>query len=160
MILLLLTTDLQAQDWLCSEEASIRQGSATLVCGMAVAPTEAQARAIALNNAKIEFSALCTGSSDCVGHYYNMVPKRTQCEEKGNKYKCARLVEYTIGEKIVYVAKYQTEEDIEAERTRKIDAEFAEMHEKNVRDIEEYVHSPNTVIFYPKFVSVPRPGTR
>lgn len=83
-------------EWLCTEEASQREGSVIKACGVGLGTTEAAARIAAFDRAKQEFMAVCNASFDCVGQGFTAHPKRTTCEQSGNGFKCYRLVSFTI----------------------------------------------------------------
>ncbi len=98
LILLILSLQAQAsENWLCTEESSLRSANAISSCGVGEGANESTARANALTAAKTEFTTLCEASDDCKGHLISVEPKRTTCEEKKGNYVCYRLVQFTIG---------------------------------------------------------------
>lgn len=88
----------QADDWLCTSEASQKRDTTILACGIGNAGDENGARAQAFENAKKEFDRICTLSDDCRGRKINVVPNRTACEQKANIVTCRRLLSFQIGE--------------------------------------------------------------
>lgn len=90
----------QAEGWLCQEVASQRSGNVVRSCGVGLGADENAARRDAFENARTEFNALCSASTDCDGHEVSVYPERTSCEpESGGGYKCYRLLVFTIGDK-------------------------------------------------------------
>lgn len=97
--MLALTTNASASDWFCEDESSQRQGNVITVCGIGVDKNEAEARSIALDNAKAEFESLCNSSDDCKDHPVRIDPKRTSCKRergRGGMLTCYRLVNYIV----------------------------------------------------------------
>lgn len=88
----------QADDWLCTSEASQKRDTTILACGIGHAGDENGARAQAFENAKKEFDRICTISDDCRGRKISVVPNRTACEQKGASVTCRRLLSFQIGE--------------------------------------------------------------
>lgn len=98
LILLLLSTTAHATEWLCTEEASQREGANILACGIGTGSDENTARLNAFDSAKAEFTKVCSGSDDCNNKQVSILPKRTSCEQTTNgSYKCYRLVTFNIG---------------------------------------------------------------
>lgn len=93
LLLLLSANSFAAEDWFCSEESSEKRGNSIYACGIGEGPSESDARSSALDNAKLEFSKLCTISDDCRGHRVIARPARTTCEPG---YRCYRMVVFTI----------------------------------------------------------------
>ena len=91
---------LRGAEWLCEEEASQREGNTIKSCGIGQAKTEAEARDMALDNAKKEFDKICNASVDCAGHKTIADPRRTSCSLKGNTYTCHRLIAFEISSKL------------------------------------------------------------
>ena len=91
---------LRGAEWLCEEEASQREGNTIKSCGIGQAKTEAEARDMALDNAKKEFDKICNASVDCAGHETIADPRRTSCSLKGNTYTCHRLIAFEISSKL------------------------------------------------------------
>lgn len=98
LLLLLLGSDLHADQWLCSEESSQRQNNVIFACGVGTGDDEDKARRSSFENAKNEFDQICNSSSDCKYHEVTVIPKRTSCEEKNGAYKCYRLIAYVLGD--------------------------------------------------------------
>src|ERR1700677_3408638 len=108
LLLLAFSQDVQADGWFCNDESSQRDGNVISTCGIGTHKDEAQARAWAMYNARNEFKAICNSSSDCIGHYFSMDPKRTECTQNGGIFRCVRMLAYTVGGLAPYVAKVQT----------------------------------------------------
>ncbi|MDH5232062.1 MAG: hypothetical protein OEZ58_08235 [Gammaproteobacteria bacterium] len=86
-----------ADEWTCTEIASKKEGNNFLVCGVATAETEGEAREQALLRAKREFELICESSSDCKDHEINIEPLRNSCETlESGKTKCLRALRYTV----------------------------------------------------------------
>jgi hypothetical protein len=97
LMLFSFTAHAKEATWLCSEEASQRQGNEVLSCGIGKGADENAARLAAFDNAKVEFNRVCTASADCQGHLVTVVPKRTVCEEKLGSFTCRRLLSFVLG---------------------------------------------------------------
>ncbi len=88
----------RGQDWLCKEASSEKRGDSILSCGVGLGKNEADARSSAFNNAKAEFDRVCQISADCAGRTFTVDPRRTSCEQGGNRgIKCYRLVVFNLG---------------------------------------------------------------
>src|SRR5947208_980606 len=98
LAILFLTSKVYSKDeWLCTEEASVRSGSELTVCGVGTGDTEADARINALKEAKKEFEGVCAESSDCRDHELISTPLRNSCDQTNkNKWKCYRAFKYEI----------------------------------------------------------------
>ncbi|MCR9202995.1 MAG: hypothetical protein NXH75_00345 [Halobacteriovoraceae bacterium] len=80
-----------AQDWLCTQTASIKNENEILSCGVGVAKSESAARVKALKAAQQEFKTLCGMSYDCKGKKILVTPLRNSCKRVSKrKYKCLR----------------------------------------------------------------------
>ena len=97
LLISLLSVNVHADSWLCTEESSQRSGNIINACGIGLGSEENTARLKALDNAKLEFKRLCEVSSDCAGRMISVQPQRTTCETEGAGYKCYRLLAFTIG---------------------------------------------------------------
>ncbi|MDH5692383.1 MAG: porin family protein [Gammaproteobacteria bacterium] len=87
----------QSEDWTCTEVASIKNQNTVLVCGVATAATEGEARELALKRAKTEFELICESSADCRDFDKNIEPLRNSCaRDQDGGYKCYRGLRYTI----------------------------------------------------------------
>ncbi len=106
-IAVLFAQNCRADDWLCTEEASQRDGNVIKACGVGLGFDENGARYQALENAKIEFDKVCNASSDCKGHEVVAEPTRTECRE-GELFKCYRLIQFKILPTMIQV---EAEED-------------------------------------------------
>jgi hypothetical protein len=129
ILIALFSLNAHADDWFCNSESSMRDGNVISVCGIGTHKDEAQARAWAMYNARNEFKAICNSSSDCIGHFFSMDPKRTECVQNGGIFRCVRMLAYTVGGLAPYVAKVQksvaqTEYEKEQEENRKEIREF------------------------------------
>jgi len=91
-------------DWLCTEESSVKRGNSIYACGVSKTwgqYTEDAARYEAFKNAQLEFLIICNMSDDCKNHSFDVESKRTTCEpmlDGQNEiygYKCYRLVVFT-----------------------------------------------------------------
>lgn len=85
------------ESWLCTDESSQIQGTSILSCGIGLANDEDTARAKAFYAAKAEFDRICDASTTCKGKEVKVEPKRTTCAPDGEKYKCHRLIVFTVG---------------------------------------------------------------
>lgn len=92
VILVLLTCLSCYGDFPCAGDGSLRQGSVYSACGVGTAPTEGDARRIALNDAWREFQGFCQASYDCRGREISVEPARTECQAAGTGVTCRRLV--------------------------------------------------------------------
>ncbi len=97
LVLMISETSLAKDDWLCTEEASQIQNGSVLACGVAEGKDENEARSKAFENAKAEFSRVCQASDTCNQKQVSVEPKRTSCESNQKRYKCYRLIIFTIG---------------------------------------------------------------
>ena len=96
-ITMLYSTTSVAEEWTCTEVASIKQGNTVLTCGVATEETEGAAREKALIRAKKEFDLICEGSADCRGFETNIEPLRNTCSKtQEGSYKCYRGLRYVI----------------------------------------------------------------
>lgn len=100
VLLLFATTDLRADQWFCTEQASEKNGSEVRACGVGRGNTEDKARSSAFAGAEAEFNNICRNSSDCINHAVTAEPKRMSCEQNNGKYKCYRLVVFVIGQEL------------------------------------------------------------
>lgn len=83
-----------ADDWLCKEASSVRNGNTFLTCGVSSAPSLEDARANALRRAKEEFHAVCNSSEDCRIRDFIITPKRTDCKtDSSGQHTCYRALE-------------------------------------------------------------------
>lgn len=88
-------------NWLCKEESSQRRDNSLYSCGVASGKDENEARLKAFDNAKAEFSKICSLSDDCRDHQVTVTPQRTACEEvTETRFRCYRLIVFSIGEAI------------------------------------------------------------
>jgi len=95
--ILLLSDKAQADDWTCTDVASIKNENSVMACGVATADTEGEAREKALRRARTEFELICETSAECVGKQTIVEPLRNSCEILANgRYKCFRGLRYTI----------------------------------------------------------------
>ncbi len=86
-----------AEGWICTEAASIKQGDSYLVCGVASAENEGDAREKALQRAQKEFDLLCRASLDCRGRPTAVEPLRNSCAETDDgAFKCYRGLRYSF----------------------------------------------------------------
>lgn len=86
-----------AADWICAEAASIKEGDSYLVCGVATADNEGDAREQALLRAQKEFDLFCKGSQSCRGRPTSVEPLRNSCENTAEgKIKCYRGLRYSF----------------------------------------------------------------
>lgn len=93
---LFISTVFAAESWLCSTQSSKIVGDHVKACGVGHGINEDQARSSAFDSAQIEFKKLCKISSSCRDHKVTVDPKRTTCDQVGKKWKCYRLLEFTI----------------------------------------------------------------
>lgn len=96
LVLLILMPIERANAWFCSEGTSRRVGTAFESCGVAMEPTEAAARKVALQNALEEFRLLCIASDDCRDRAVSVEPRRTECLPKAGRIECRRMVRIEI----------------------------------------------------------------
>ncbi len=95
--LILASNSAKAEEWLCTEAASVKQGDSVLVCGVATADDEGDAREQALQRAQREFQLLCNGSDDCRGRPTSVEPLRNSCEKTSDgKVQCYRGLRYSF----------------------------------------------------------------
>ncbi len=95
--MLLLNAKVKADDWTCTDVASIKNENSVMACGVATADTEGEAREKALRRARTEFELICETSAECVGRQTIVEPLRNSCEILANgRYKCFRGLRYTI----------------------------------------------------------------
>ncbi len=80
-----------ADDWLCRTQASLNRGDSFLACGTATTENEESARAVSLDNARLEYSKFCQNSGDCG---LTPEPGRMECEKTPDGVKCYRLLVY------------------------------------------------------------------
>ena len=100
ILLLLGPAQSYGDDWLCTEAAAQKRGKAIVTCGIGEAATEAEARSLALANAKKEFHSLCD-EDDCKNHEVSLTPLRNECKTlKNDRIQCRRALEYEVLEKI------------------------------------------------------------
>jgi hypothetical protein len=99
LILLLISSVAQA-DWFCNEASSEVMANEVHACGVAIHPTEGEARSIALEFAIEEFKILCNSSVSCKGRKFDVIPARTECKEMHNGkqtyYKCYRMAKFKL----------------------------------------------------------------
>jgi hypothetical protein len=89
----------QASDpWICTEMSSRRWAQTIEACGIGISAQENEARLKAFDSALAEFKKVCENSSDCKGRSYTLTPERTSCDESNGKYKCYRMIVFTIGD--------------------------------------------------------------
>jgi hypothetical protein len=128
-----------ADDWLCTEESSVRIGGAygsIHSCGVGEAPNESQARANAFDSAKAEFDRVCSNSVDCHRNSVVVEPARTTCSKNQDGYKCYRMV--------IFHLEQVHNEQVAAQNTQQTnDADlqvdpFSWFREQNKRDATEY----------------------
>ena len=86
----------KTSNWYCTEVASEKDGNTIRACGVGSGKDENEARTSAFNNAKNEFSNICSESADCKNRKITVSPQRTACEPYEAGYKCYRLIEFTI----------------------------------------------------------------
>lgn len=86
-----------ADGWFCTESASKIQHSNIFVCGIGESRTEAEARNVSFENAKIEFKNICEMSDNCKDHETSVMPQRMSCVKSEEGYKCFRMVVFEIG---------------------------------------------------------------
>jgi len=146
IMLLLLTSDVYAQTWFCTEESSRREKGQISACGVGAGTTEDQARLDAANHAKAEFDHICNASSDCKDHEVFVEPRRTTCEQERGGFKCYRLIVYLIGKPVVHqkVEYAMTNQDLinkmindGLQRHKKVMDEFDRL---NAREMQRYKH--------------------
>ena len=109
--------------WVCTTESSQRIGNTVHACGVANGKDENEARALAFDNAKLEFFKICDSSADCRGHELKVDPARTTCEAIDSGFKCFRMVSFAISDKIASVIEEHLptwEEAIAAQPVQKI----------------------------------------
>jgi len=136
-----------AEEWICSQESSVRRGNEYLACGVAVAPTENLARRKALLNAKQEFHEICSESKDCRSRKKDAEPLRTTCRKLSEgQIKCFRGVRYTLlnekdeGENLKELLKLRDErlkileEEVKIRRDLKRKAEKIARLEKMIKE--------------------------
>jgi len=86
-----------ADDWTCTDVASIKSENTVMACGVATADTEGEAREKALKRARTEFELICETSAECAGRQTIVEPLRNSCELLANgRYKCFRGLRYTV----------------------------------------------------------------
>lgn len=85
-----------ADDWLCTSQASLVEGSRILACGVGEAATESGARARAFDSAREEFARLCGPGTVCEEQKHVIEPKRTTCAASSEGWKCYRLLVYRL----------------------------------------------------------------
>jgi hypothetical protein len=105
LIMILISLNVQAaDDWLCTQTASVQRGSSVYACGMAQGHTEQNARESAFYAAQNEFTRIHPSME-----HVQVEAKRTECEEiplvidggPGSNYfrfKCTRLVVFSVQE--------------------------------------------------------------
>lgn len=98
--LVLVSTVFAAENWLCTTESSQARGNQVFSCGIGYGRDEDAARTKAFESAKSEFNRLCEISSNCRGRTVSVDPKRTTCDGENGKYKCYRLIVFTIGDEM------------------------------------------------------------
>jgi hypothetical protein len=97
ILLISLSSHAESKDqWICTDEATLRQGSLWYACGVGEGTTEAYARQKALEHAIDEFKSLCQMSSDCRGKDTSAEPKRTTCMTGEGWWKCYRLIQISV----------------------------------------------------------------
>jgi hypothetical protein len=80
--------------------ATQRSGNVFRSCGIGTGDDENSARRMAFENAKKEFGSICAISSDCRGRAISVQPERTSCAKDSARFKCYRLIVFTVGEKV------------------------------------------------------------
>lgn len=99
LFVLALNSAFATEDWLCTTEAAVREGTKLSVCGIGESMYEGDARSRALRNAIEDGKLLCEVSSDCRDHKTKVLPQRTSCsQDKQGLWKCFRLVVISIDE--------------------------------------------------------------
>lgn len=82
--------------WLCTDEATLRQGNVWFACGVGEGADEGSARKRALDRALDEFSSLCQVSSNCKGKEREVLPRRMTCLSGSGWWKCYRLIRISL----------------------------------------------------------------
>lgn len=134
-MLFLNASSVLADNWLCTEEGSLKQGSSILACGTGTGLTEEYAREQSLITAKNEFEQICNSSADCKNHKVVMDPKRMTCSQVLNQYKCYRLIVYTIGDKLPPLIDQTPRTDMLAMVTKPIPQPTIEDSRKYIEDL-------------------------
>lgn len=94
--ILTIALPLRAEEWLCKEAASIRNGPLIQSCGIGTGKDENHARLAAFDNAKAEFERICLASDDCKNRTVSVEPERTSCTKEKSGYKCYRMLTFEI----------------------------------------------------------------
>lgn len=87
-----------SDQWLCKEASSERNGMQISSCGIGYGRNENEARLSAFENAKKEFTAICSSDTDCGNREISVSPARTSCEVSMNGYQCYRMIVFTLGD--------------------------------------------------------------
>lgn len=104
LMILLVDRAIAKDQWLCTVDNNFVNANQIGVCGVGTDYQEGEARLKALSNSMSEFKAMCALSSDCRGHNVTVLPARSECVPKVEKYDthdvvgftCYRLIIYTI----------------------------------------------------------------
>lgn len=100
ILFMIISTKAFGVNWYCTDVASERMGNIIRACGVGEGGDENEARTKAFENAKNEFSNICSNSDDCKNHRITISPQRTACETRGKSHKCYRLIEFTILDRV------------------------------------------------------------
>lgn len=90
----------RSDDWLCTKSSGYVSGNVFYACGVGTALNEETARLSALRSAKAEFINLCQASRKCRLNETKVNLGRTDCKKENNQYKCYRLIEYHLTDKM------------------------------------------------------------
>lgn len=88
-----------SEEWLCREASSIKIGRTITACGVGRAQSLEEARVNSREGAIEEFKRVCQLSVDCSAYDYTIVPKRTDCELKGQNHICYRALDFEISDR-------------------------------------------------------------
>lgn len=97
ILFLALSSAAMADNWACRTEGSVVIGpTKILVCGMADATSEFEARMKAYSAAMNEFQQVCDSSDECKGRKVFTKPQRTECLSVQDGFRCYRAIEVSI----------------------------------------------------------------
>lgn len=131
--------------WYCEKVASewLDPGLKLSVCGVGQGLDEAEARDKAFDNAKIEFSKVCSEDTTCGKRAVNIAPQRSDCRVKGPTHVCHRLFHFFITD--------ERRENVFSPSNIPKEIPATVVH-KNILQREIHNHNQITIVNHPKEV--------
>lgn len=151
ILLIILTTQESKAEWICKDASIFRKQSQVISCGIGENPKESLARDAANKNAYKMFFDFCRNSDDCRSQKVLIYPRRNECMDTLDGYKCYHAIDFYITpeqRQTVLLDYSRLQEEIESRKSTLVEIREQQSQLREISSLEEEIKFASPAVSY------------